>query len=43
MENGLNLAALAFIGFLLIEVALTGKLGSMLGAIIDPANMTGGG
>lgn len=37
--NGSKLAWMSFIGFLMIMVGVTGKLGSLLGAVIDPANM----
>jgi hypothetical protein len=40
--NGVKLAAMLGVGLLCLEVALTGKLGSLLGAIIDPAAMTEG-
>jgi hypothetical protein len=44
--SGVKLTWMLFIGFLFLIVALTGKLGSLLGAVIDPANMidrSGGG
>ena len=34
--------AFSFIGLLLILISIEGNLGSVLGSIIDPANMTGG-
>lgn len=37
--NGSKLAWMSFIGFLMIMIGVTGKLGSLLGAVIDPANM----
>lgn len=39
------LGLFALVGFLLIEIGVTGKLGSLLGSIIDPASMQdhGGG
>ena len=46
MQGGaIKLAFMSVIGFLLIEIGLTGKLGSILGAVIDPSSMqdTGGG
>lgn len=36
---GLKFLFALFVGFFLLEAGLTGKLGSMLGAIIDPSNM----
>ena len=36
---GSKLAWMSFIGFLMIMIGVTGKLGSLLGAVIDPANM----
>lgn len=40
MDNsGGRLALMAAIGFLLIEIGILGRLGSILGAIIDPADM----
>jgi hypothetical protein len=39
MGNGLKLLLMIFIGFLLIEIGLTGALGSMLGAIVVPSYM----
>lgn len=35
----LPLGLFALLGFLLIEAGITGKLGSMLGSIVDPASM----
>lgn len=35
-----KLLLMSFLGFLAIEVGISGHLGSILGAIIDPANMT---
>ncbi len=35
--SGIKLAAMAVIGFLLIMIAATGKLGSLLASAIDPA------
>lgn len=40
--NGLKLAFMAVISFLLIDVGLTGRLGSLLAAIIDPASLQEG-
>lgn len=41
MQGGaIKLALMLAVGILLIEIGITGKLGSMLGAIIDPANMS---
>lgn len=37
--DGSRLASMFLVGFFLLMVGLTGKLGSFLGAIIDPANM----
>lgn len=37
--GGIKLALMGAIGLLLIEIGLTGKLGSLVGAIIDPASM----
>lgn len=37
--DGSKLAAMLATGFFLIFIGLTGKLGSLLGAVIDPANM----
>ncbi len=40
MDNsGGRLGLMAFLGFLLIQIALSGKLGSVLAAIIDPVNL----
>lgn len=39
MGNGLKLLLMIFLGFLLIEVGLTGALGSMIGALIVPDYM----
>ena len=40
MDNsGGRLALMAVVGFLLIEIGILGRLGSILGAMIDPANM----
>ncbi len=40
MEGGaVRLGFMLFIGLLLIQVGMTGKLGSLLASIIDPANM----
>lgn len=41
MSTGVIIAFFA-IGLLLILIGIEGNLGSVLGAIIDPANMTGG-
>lgn len=44
--SGVKLAWMGFIAFLFLMIGLTGKLGSLLGAVIDPANMadrSGGG
>ncbi len=40
--NGIRLFLMAFIGFLCIEVALTGDIGSILGALITPDQMLQG-
>lgn len=37
--DGARLALMLFAGLLLIQSGVTGKLGSMIAAIIDPANM----
>lgn len=42
MDGG-RLLLMLFVGFLFLEVALTGKLGSILGSFIDPSNMQGSG
>ena len=42
MNTG-GIIAFFLIGFLLILIGIEGNLGSVLGAIIDPSNMTGGG
>lgn len=39
MGNGLKLLLMIFLGILLIEVGLTGALGSMIGALIVPDYM----
>lgn len=40
MENGaIRLTVLLFVGFLFLEIGLTGRLGSILASCIDPANM----
>jgi len=36
---GLKFFFALMLGFFLVEAGLTGRLGSMLGAIIDPADM----
>lgn len=41
--NGVKLGFMLLIGFLLIEVGLTGRLGSMLGAILTPDAMQASG
>ena len=41
--SGTKLAAMAFAGFVFILIAVTGKLGSVLAAVIDPANMNESG
>lgn len=38
-SGGIKLALMLAIGLLLIEIGLTGKLGSLVGAIIDPGSM----
>ena len=38
-EEAGNLILLGFIGFLLVMIGLTGRLGSVLGSIIDPGSM----
>lgn len=40
--NGLKLLLMAFIGILCVEVALSGDLGSILGALITPDQMQQG-
>lgn len=40
--SGIKLAAMIFIGFLLIMVGVTGKLGSFLASVIDPASLQEG-
>lgn len=40
--NGVKLVAMIFIGFLLIMVGVTGKLGSFLASVIDPASLQEG-
>ena len=35
-----KLLLMSFVGFLAIKVGISGHLGSVLGAIVDPANMT---
>ncbi len=40
--RGLVLAAMGGVGFLFIQIGMSGKLGSLIGAIIDPANMQEG-
>jgi hypothetical protein len=42
MEDGGKLAAMFAVGFLLIMAGLNGRLGSILGAIIDPSSMQEG-
>lgn len=37
---GIKLAFMFFVGFFLVEIGITGKLGSFMGAIIDPSNMS---
>jgi hypothetical protein len=39
MNDGGRLLLMAVIGFLLIQIGLSGKLGSVLGAMIDPNSM----
>lgn len=44
--SAIKLAWFSFLGLLFLVIGLTGKLGSILGAVIDPANMvdrSGGG
>jgi hypothetical protein len=41
-EGAAKLAAMLFVGFLLLVIGITGKWGSLLGAFIDPANMKEG-
>src|SRR5215469_14989771 len=43
MDSGIRLAIMSVIGLVLMLIGITGKLGSVFGAIIDPASMTGGG
>lgn len=46
MGNGIRLALMVFVGFILVEIGLTGKLGSILGAFLLPEYMqdnSGGG
>jgi Lysozyme like domain len=42
MDTGIRLALLAVTGLVLMLIGLTGKLGSVLGAVLDPGAMTGG-
>lgn len=42
MDGG-RLILMLFVGFLFLEVALTGKLGSILGSFIDPGKMIDSG
>jgi hypothetical protein len=37
--GGIKLALMVVVGFLFIDIFLTGKLGSVLGSLIDPADM----
>lgn len=37
--GGIKLFFMIIIGLLLVEIGITGKLGSLLGSIIDPSNM----
>jgi hypothetical protein len=37
--GSIKLAFMVIVGFLFIDIFLTGKLGSILGSLIDPANM----
>jgi hypothetical protein len=37
--GSIKLALMVIVGFLFIDIFLTGKLGSILGSLIDPANM----
>ncbi len=39
MGNGIKLFAMLLVGFVLIEIGLTGRLGSILGAFIVPQYM----
>src|SRR5690348_13452121 len=41
-SDAAKLGFMVVIGFLAIEIGVTGKLGSLFGAIIDPANMQTG-
>jgi hypothetical protein len=38
-SGGIKLALMLSVGLLFIEIGLTGKLGSLVGAIIDPSSM----
>ena len=40
--SGIKLAAMAVLGFVLIMIAATGKLGSLLASVIDPASLQEG-
>lgn len=40
--EGSKLSTMLFLGFILLIVGITGKIGSLLGAFIDPANMQEG-
>lgn len=41
-NDALKGLAVGFIGFLLCDIAITGRFGSLLGAVIDPANLVTG-
>jgi hypothetical protein len=41
-SDAAKLGFMVIVGFLAIEVGVTGKLGSLFGAIVDPANMQTG-
>lgn len=41
-EDAAKLVGMAIVGFLAIQIGISGRLGSILGAIIDPANMEAG-
>lgn len=42
MGNGIRLFLMVFLGFVLIEIGLSGKLGSILGAFLVPQYMQAG-